>query len=57
MGKSLSQSEVRTSSRGLTQEEARRRLREYGPNAVTEKKAASNCGAARQVLGSGTVDA
>jgi len=38
MGESLSQSAVRTPSRGLTQEEARRRFLECGPNAVTEKK-------------------
>lgn len=38
MGESISQSVVRASSLGLTQEEARRRLLEYGPNIVTEKK-------------------
>jgi H+-transporting ATPase len=38
MGESLGQSAVRTPSRGLSSEEARRRLLECGPNAVTEKK-------------------
>ena len=37
MGESLSDS-VATPSRGLSQEEARRRLLDYGPNIVTEKK-------------------
>ena len=38
MGDSVSQSTVKTSSRGLTSEEARRRLLESGPNAVAEEK-------------------
>ena len=38
MGDSVSQSPVTTPSRGLTSEEARRRLLESGPNAVIEKK-------------------
>ena len=38
MGDSVSQSTVKTPSRGLTSEEARRRLLESGPNAVAEEK-------------------
>ena len=38
MGDSIRQSPVTTPSRGLTGEEARRRLLESGPNAVIEKK-------------------
>ena len=38
MGDSVSQSPVKTPSRGLTSEEAHRRLLESGPNAVVEKK-------------------
>jgi H+-transporting ATPase len=38
MGEVLGQSPVTPPSRGLTSEEARRRLLEFGPNAVTEKK-------------------
>jgi H+-transporting ATPase len=38
MGDSSSQSSVKIPSRGLTSEEAHRRLRESGPNVVAEKK-------------------
>ncbi len=38
MGDSVSQSPVKMSSRGLSSEEARRRLLECGPNAVTREK-------------------
>jgi H+-transporting ATPase len=38
MGDSVSQSSGKTPSRGLTSEEARRRLPEFGPNAVAEEK-------------------
>ncbi len=38
MGEWFRQSAVRTSARGLANEEARRRLLQCGPNAVTEKK-------------------
>lgn len=38
MGDSISESAVKVPSRGLTSEEARRRLLESGPNAVAEKK-------------------
>lgn len=38
MGDSVSQSPVKTASCGLSSEEARRRLLEFGPNAVTRKK-------------------
>ncbi len=38
MGDSVSQPAVKMPSRGLTSEEARRRLLEWGPNAVAEKK-------------------
>ncbi|MGA8567442.1 MAG: cation-transporting P-type ATPase, partial [Candidatus Binataceae bacterium] len=38
MSDSVSQSSATTPSRGLTSEEARRRLLESGPNAVIEKK-------------------
>ncbi len=39
MADSVTQSPVRTPSRGLSSEEARRRLLECGPNAVTEERA------------------
>ena len=38
MGDSVGHSPVKMPSRGLSSQEARRRLLEYGPNAVTEKK-------------------
>ena len=38
MGDPCSQSSEKTPSRGLTSEEAHRRLLESGPNAVVEKK-------------------